>query len=180
MRFPEYRPRRMRRTEALRSMVRETQLNVKNFILPFFCISGKGIKNPLASMPGHFQLSPDVLIKELREVVDRGIPAIMLFGIPSRKDAVGSEGYAKDGIIQRTVRQVKNAYPDLIVITDVCLCEYTDHGHCGVLLNHDVDNDSTLDLLVRVALSHASAGADMVAPSDMMDGRVGADRKSVV
>ncbi len=179
MRFPEYRPRRMRRTEALRSMVRETQLNVKNFILPFFCISGKGIKNPLASMPGHFQLSPDVLIKELREVVDRGIPAIMLFGIPSRKDAVGSEGYAKDGIIQRTVRQVKNAYPDLIVITDVCLCEYTDHGHCGVLLNHDVDNDSTLDLLVRVALSHASAGADMVAPSDMMDGRVGAIREAL-
>lgn len=179
MRFPEYRPRRMRRTEALRSMVRETHLNVKNFILPFFCISGKGVKNPLASMPGHCQLSPDVLIKELREPVDRGIPAIILFGIPSKKDSVGSEGYSKDGIVQRAVRQVKNAYPDLIVITDVCLCEYTDHGHCGVLLNNDVDNDSTLDLLARVALSHASAGADMVAPSDMMDGRVGAIREAL-
>lgn len=179
MRFPEYRPRRMRRTEALRSMVRETHLNVKNFILPFFCISGKGVKTPLASMPGHFQMSPDVLIKELREPIDRGIPAIILFGIPSKKDSVGSEGYSKDGIIQRTVRQVKNAYPDLVVITDVCLCEYTDHGHCGVVMNNDVDNDSTLDLLARIALSHASAGVDMVAPSDMMDGRVGAIREAL-
>ncbi len=179
MRFPEYRPRRMRRTEALRSMVRETQLNVRNFILPFFCIAGKGVKNPLASMPGHFQLSPDVLIKELREPVDRGIPAIILFGIPSKKDSVGSEGYSKDGIVQRAVRQIKSAYPDLVVITDVCLCEYTDHGHCGVVMNNDVDNDSTLDLLARIALSHANSGADMVAPSDMMDGRVGAIREAL-
>lgn len=179
MRFPEYRPRRMRRTETLRSMVRETQLNVRNFILPFFCISGKGVKNSLASMPGHFQLSPDVLIKELREPVDRGIPAIILFGIPSKKDSVGSEGYSKDGIVQRAVRQIKSAYPDLVVITDVCLCEYTDHGHCGVVMNNDVDNDSTLDLLARIALSHANAGADMVAPSDMMDGRVGAIREAL-
>ncbi len=179
MRFPEYRPRRMRKTEALRSMVRETHLNVKDLILPFFCISGKGVKNPLESMPGHFQFSPDVLVKELREPVDRGIPAILLFGIPAKKDPVGSEGYSRDGIVQRTVRQVKNAFPDLVVITDVCLCEYTDHGHCGVLLNKEVDNDSTLDLLARVALSHASAGADMVAPSDMMDGRVGAIREAL-
>lgn len=179
MRFPEYRPRRMRRTEALRSMIRETELNVKDFILPFFCVSGKGVKNPVDSMPGHFQLSPDSLVKDLREPVDRGIPAIILFGIPAKKDPVGSEGYSREGIVQRAVRQVKNAYPDLIVITDVCLCEYTDHGHCGVLIKDEVDNDSTLDLLARVAVSHATAGADMVAPSDMMDGRVGAIREAL-
>lgn len=179
MRFPEYRPRRMRRTEALRSMIRETELNVTDFILPFFCIAGKGVKNPVNSMPGHYQLSPDLLIKELREPVDRGIPAIMLFGIPGKKDPVGSEGYSKDGIVQRAVKQVKNAYPNLVVVTDVCLCEYTDHGHCGVLINDEVDNDSTLDILARVAVSHATAGADLVAPSDMMDGRVGAIREAL-
>ena len=179
MHFPEYRARRLRRTETLRSMVREVQLNVQDFILPFFAHHGKGVKNPLLSMPGHFQLSPDLLLKELKEPVERGIPAILLFGIPEKKDAVGSDAYSKNGIVQQTVRRIKDAYPDLVVITDVCLCEYTDHGHCGVIRDKDVDNDQTLDLLAKSALSHAQAGADIVAPSDMMDGRVAAIREAL-
>jgi porphobilinogen synthase len=179
MRFPEYRARRLRKTEALRRMVRETILNPSDFILPFFVRPGKGVKNPIGSMPGQFQLSPDQLIKELREPVDRGIHSILLFGIPHVKDAVGSEGYAKDGIVQRSVKQIKDIYPDLVVITDVCLCEYTDHGHCGVISDGYVDNDSTLELLSKMALSHVNAGADIVAPSDMMDGRVAAIRETL-
>ncbi len=179
MHFPEYRARRLRRTEALRSMVREVRLDPQDFILPFFVRHGKDIKSPIASMPGNFQLSADMLIKEVKEPVERGIPAILLFGIPDHKDAVGSEGYARDGIVQQAVRRVKQAYPDLVVITDVCLCEYTDHGHCGVIRNQDVDNDATLELLAKMAVSHAQAGADIVAPSDMMDGRVAAIREAL-
>jgi porphobilinogen synthase len=179
MQFPEYRARRLRRTETLRSMVREVRLDTEDFILPFFVRHGKGVKIPVASMPGQFQISPDVLVRELKEPVDRGIPSIILFGIPEKKDAVGSEGYAKNGIVQQAIREVKAAYPDLVVVTDVCMCEYTDHGHCGVIRDNDVDNDLTLELLAKVSLSHAAAGADMVAPSDMMDGRVSAIREAL-
>jgi porphobilinogen synthase len=179
MHFPEYRARRLRRTETLRRMVREVQLDIQDFILPFFAHHGKGVKNPLPSMPGHYQLSPDLLLKELKEPVERGIPAVLLFGIPEKKDSVGSDAYAKNGIVQQAVRRIKDAYPDLVVITDVCLCEYTDHGHCGVIRNRDVDNDETLELLAKSAVSHAQAGADIVAPSDMMDGRVAAIREGL-
>lgn len=179
MRFPEYRARRLRRTEALRSMVREVHLHPADFILPFFVRHGSGVKDALGSMPGQFQFSPDMLLRELKEPVERGILAILLFGIPKKKDAMGTEGYSDSGIIQQTVRAVKKAYPDLVVITDVCLCEYTSHGHCGVISGGDVDNDSTLELLATMSVSHARAGADIVAPSDMMDGRVGAIRESL-
>ncbi|MEJ2718629.1 MAG: porphobilinogen synthase [Deltaproteobacteria bacterium] len=179
MHFPEYRGRRLRRTETLRSMVREVRVSEKDFILPFFVRPGRGVKVPISSMPGNFQLSSDVLLTELEEPVARGIPAIILFGIPETKDAIGSEGYSKTGIVQQTVAQVKKKYPDLVVITDVCLCEYTDHGHCGVIRDGDVDNDATLEVLTKVAVSHARAGADMVAPSDMMDGRVAAIREGL-
>jgi porphobilinogen synthase len=160
-------------------MVREVSLDPQDFILPFFVRHGKGVKKPVASMPGQFQLSPDTLVRELKEPVELGIPSILLFGIPEKKDPNGSEAYAKDGIIQKTVRQVKDAYPDLVVVTDVCLCEYTDHGHCGVIQGRDVDNDLTLELLAKMAVSHAQAGADIVAPSDMMDGRVAAIREAL-
>lgn len=179
MRFPDYRPRRLRRSETLRSMVREVRLHPTDFILPFFVRHGRDIKKPITSMPGHFQLSPDMLLRELEEPVARGIPAIILFGIPGKKDPVGSEGYAKDGIVQQAISKIKKAYKDLVVITDVCLCEYTDHGHCGVIKAGDVDNDTTLELLAKMATSHARAGADMVAPSDMMDGRVAAIREAL-
>lgn len=179
MRFPEYRARRLRRSEALRSMVREVRLHAEDFILPFFVAHGKGHKKPIEGMPGNFRLSPDMLLKELREPVERGIPAILLFGIPAKKDPMGSEGYSDKGIIQQAIRAIKEAYPELVVVTDVCLCEYTDHGHCGVIRNGDVDNDPTLDLLGAMAVSHAKAGADIVAPSDMMDGRVGAVREAL-
>lgn len=179
MQFPEYRARRLRRTETLRSMVREVRLHTEDFILPFFVRHGKGVKKQVASMPGQYQLSPDMLVRELKEPVDRGIPAILLFGIPQKKDPVGTEGYAKDGIVQQAIREVKSAFPRLVIITDVCLCEYTDHGHCGVIRDNDVDNDLTLELLAKMAVSHANAGADIVAPSDMMDGRVAAIREAL-
>ncbi len=179
MRFPEYRARRLRRTEALRSMVREAQLNTSDFILPFFVIHGKGVKNPIEGMPGNFQLSVDNLLKGLDESVRRGIPAILLFGIPEKKDPLGKEGYSDKGIVQQAVRAIKDKYPDLVVVTDVCLCEYTDHGHCGVIHKGDVDNDPTLDLLAKMSISHVKAGADIVAPSDMMDGRVAAIREAL-
>ncbi|MGC8660839.1 MAG: porphobilinogen synthase [Desulfomonilaceae bacterium] len=179
MRFPEYRPRRLRKSETIRKMVRETNLEVTDFILPLFVVEGKGVKNALTSLPGHFQYSPDILVREVKEVVKSGVPAVILFGIPSEKDAVGSQAYAKDGITQKAIKALKDAYPELVVITDVCLCEYTDHGHCGVISQGDVDNDSTLDILAKVSVSHVKAGADMVAPSDMMDGRVGAIREAL-
>jgi porphobilinogen synthase len=172
MLFPDYRPRRLRQNEAFRRMIRETHLSVDDFILPLIAVSGSDVQNPIPSMPGHFQLSVDHLIKTAASAVDLGIPAVMLFGIPQAKDPLGTRAYADDGIVQKATRALKDKLPDLVVITDVCLCQYTDHGHCGVVEGQTIDNDATLDLLARTALSHAKAGADMVAPSDMMDGRV--------
>ena len=153
-------------------MIRETHLSVNDFILPLFAIAGSDVQNPIASMPGHFQLSIDNLLKTAASAVELGIPAVMLFGIPEAKDPLGTHAYAVDGIVQKATRALKDKLPDLAVITDVCLCQYTDHGHCGVVDGQTIDNDASLDLLARTALSHAKAGADMVAPSDMMDGRV--------
>ena len=175
--FPENRPRRLRRNETVRRMVRETSLSVDDFIYPLFAVPGSGVRDPVSSMPGVFHLSVDQLVQEAEAVKALGIPAILLFGIPERKDEVGSGAYAEDGIVQRAVREVKKKVSDLLLVTDVCMCEYTSHGHCGVIKEGEVENDATLDLLARTALSHAEAGADMVAPSDMMDGRVGAIRE---
>ncbi len=172
MLFPEYRPRRLRQNDAFRRMIRETILSVNDLILPLFAINGKGVKNPIDSMPGHFQLSIDNLIKTSEKAFKLGIPAVMLFGIPDKKDPLATGAYAKNGIVQKATSALKDKIPDLNVITDVCLCQYTDHGHCGFVDGQIIDNDASLDLLARTALSHAKAGADMVAPSDMMDGRV--------
>lgn len=172
MLFPDYRPRRLRQSEALRMMIRETTLSTSNLILPLFAIDGKGVKNPIDAMPGHYQLSIDNLVNVAGDALALNIPAVILFGIPSKKDPLGTQAYARDGIMQRAVKALKDKLPDLVVITDVCLCEYTDHGHCGFVDGQTVDNDATLELLAKTALSHAKAGADMVAPSDMMDGRV--------
>ena len=172
MLFPDYRPRRLRQNDAFRRMIRETRLSADDLILPLFAIDGKGIKNPIDSMPGHFQLSIDHLVTTSKKAWKLGIPAIMLFGIPDKKDPLATGAYAKEGIVQKATRTLKDKIPDLNVITDVCLCQYTDHGHCGFVDGQIIDNDATLDLLARTALSHAKAGADMVAPSDMMDGRV--------
>jgi porphobilinogen synthase len=169
--------RRLRKNEIFRKLVRETILRPDDFILPLFVRPGKGVKKPISSMPGHFQLSIDLLVKEVREARSLGIPGVILFGIPEKKDEMGSEAYAKDGIIQKAVNQIKEKVDGMLVLTDVCLCEYTSHGHCGVVKDGRVLNDETLDLLARQALSHAEAGADIVAPSDMMDGRVGAIRE---
>jgi porphobilinogen synthase len=177
MRYPQYRLRRLRKDDLFRRVFRETQLRPDDFILPLFVRPGKGIKQPISSMPGQFQLSVDLLIKEVKEVKSLGIPGVILFGIPEKKDELGTEGYAEEGIIQRAVRAIKEKVDGVIVITDVCLCEYTSHGHCGVIRDGKVINDETLDLLSRQALSHAKAGADIIAPSDMMDGRIGAIRK---
>jgi porphobilinogen synthase len=177
--FPTTRLRRLRRTDALRRLVRETTLAVDDLILPLFVASGHGTREPISSMPGHCQLSLDELANEAREAQTLGVPAVLLFGLPSRKDPLGSEAYAADGIVQRAVRTVKEHAPDLVVITDVCLCEYTSHGHCGVVEEGEVRNDPTLELLARAAVSHVEAGADLVAPSDMMDGRVGAIRRAL-
>ncbi|MFH1102556.1 MAG: porphobilinogen synthase [Pseudomonadota bacterium] len=172
MLFPYYRPRRMRQTEAFRRMIRETKLSTDDLIYPLFAVHGKGIENPIPSMPGQFQLSVDNLAKTAKRAHALGIPAVILFGIPEKKDPLGTEAYAKDGIVQKAVRAVKNAAPGLAIITDVCLCQYTDHGHCGILNGKTVDNDASIEVISQAALSHAKAGADMVAPSDMMDGRV--------
>lgn len=172
MLFPDYRPRRLRQNENFRRMIRETRLGVDDLILPLFVVEGKGVENQIPSMPGHSQLSADLIVKEAKAAGDLGIPAVILFGIPDKKDALGTSAYAEDGIVQKTVRAIKEEVPNLVVITDVCLCEYTDHGHCGMVQDGVVVNDATLELLARTALSHARAGADMVAPSDMMDGRV--------
>lgn len=170
--FPEYRPRRMRINEAFRSLVRETSLSPNNLIYPLFIQSGKKVREPIISMPGIYRLSVDQLAKEAKECLSLGVNHVILFGLPDKKDPVGSGAHAKDGIIQRAIKEIKNKAPELMVSTDVCLCEYTSHGHCGILIDGRVDNDSTLEVLARTALSHAKAGADMVAPSDMMDGRV--------
>jgi porphobilinogen synthase len=179
MPYPVYRPRRLRESPLLRRMVRETVLKTDDFILPLFTVHGRGIREPIGSMPGQFRLSVDELLKECKDAASMGIPAVLLFGLPRDKDPRGSEAYADDGIIQQAVRALKDTIPDLLVITDVCLCEYTSHGHCGVVEEDRVKNDPTLDLIARTALSHAEAGADMVAPSDMMDGRVGAIREAL-
>jgi len=179
MLFPDSRPRRLRQSNAFRRMVRETTLSVDDLILPLFAINGKGIKNPIDSMPGHYQLSIDNLVITSKKAYDLGIPAIMLFGIPDKKDSLATTAYAKNGIVQKATRALKEKVPDLVVITDVCLCQYMDHGHCGIVEGHIIDNDATLDLLAKTALSHTKAGADMVAPSDMMDGRVAEIRNTL-
>ena len=179
MNFPVTRMRRLRTTPAVRKMLSAVNLTVNDLIYPLFVTCGENRENPVQSMPGVAQLSIDRLVVKVEEAVELKIPAIILFGIPGKKDALGSEAYAADGIIQQAVRKVKQEFPQLAVITDVCLCEYTDHGHCGFVENGKVLNDPTLDLLARTAVSHARAGADMVAPSDMMDGRVGAIREAL-
>jgi porphobilinogen synthase len=179
MLFPEYRPRRLRQNDAFRRMIRETTLSVDDLILPVFAISGKNVRNPISSMPGHFQLSIDNLIKTSKKAFELGIPAVMVFGIPDKKDSLATRAYANDGIVQKAVKLLKDKLPELVVITDVCLCSYMDHGHCGIVEGNIIDNDASLDLLARTALSHAKAGADMVAPSDMMDGRVAEIRNAL-
>lgn len=172
MLFPDYRPRRLRQNEAFRRLIRETALSVDDLIMPFFVVEGKNIKNPVKTMPGQYQLSVDHVVKAAADAHALEIPAVILFGIPASKDPLGTQAYAQKGIIQQAIKAIKKEVPGLLVITDVCLCEYTDHGHCGVVENEVIENDATLDLLARMAVSHAEAGVDMVAPSDMMDGRV--------
>jgi porphobilinogen synthase len=179
MPFPLYRPRRLRESPLLRSMVRETTLRAVDFVYPLFAVHGRGVREPIGSMPGQYRLSIDELLKECKDAASMGIPAVLLFGLPRDKDPRGTEAYAEDGIIQQAVRAVKDTIPDLLVITDVCLCEYTSHGHCGVVEDGRVKNDPSLELIARTAISHAEAGADMVAPSDMMDGRVAAIREGL-
>ena len=176
MSFPTTRMRRMRRSDALRRMVRETRLSRDDLVAPLFVVEGSGVRDAVASMPGVFRFSVDTLVGEAKELVDVGIPAVLLFGIPAHKDATGSGANAADGAVQRAVEAVKGSCPDLCVMTDVCLCEYTDHGHCGVVEHGEVANDPSLERLAATAVSHARAGADVVAPSDMMDGRVAAIR----
>jgi porphobilinogen synthase len=173
------RPRRLRRREALRKMVRETHLRREDLIYPMFVAPGRGVRQEVASMPGVSRLSPDLLVEEAREVAGLGIPALLLFGLPQKKDDTGSEAASPKGTVQQAVRQLKKAVPDLLIITDVCLCGYTSHGHCGLLHQGEVDNDATLEVLAQIAVSHGEAGADIVAPSDMMDGRVGAIREAL-
>jgi porphobilinogen synthase len=175
--FPEFRARRLRRNNAMRRMVRETFLRPEDMIYPMFSAFGKDIKKEIVSMPGIYQQSIEHIVTDAKEVYELGIPAVLLFGIPEKKDALGQDAYSDTGIIQETIKAIKAAVPKLLVITDVCMCEYTDHGHCGVIKDGDVDNDETLKLLAAEALSHARAGADIVAPSDMMDGRVAAIRE---
>jgi porphobilinogen synthase len=179
MGFPINRPRRLRRTDTLRRMIRETRLSPDDFIQPYFVCPGRDVRKPIGAMPGVAQMSVDNVVGAARETFAAGVPAVILFGIPPHKDATGTEAWNDQGEVQRTIRELKERVPGLVVITDVCMCEYTDHGHCGVVRDQDVDNDATLELLVREALSHARAGADIVAPSDMMDGRVGAIRTAL-
>lgn len=177
--FPEVRMRRLRRTQNIRNLVQEVQLNMNDYIYPIFVIEGQDIKNKIPSMPGIYQFSLDHLLEEVQRAVDAGVIAIMLFGIPAKKDECGSEAYNDDGIIQQAVRLVRANYPELVISTDVCMCEYTSHGHCGLIKGETVDNDSTLELLAKIAVSHAKAGADILAPSDMMDGRIGVIRDAL-
>lgn len=179
MQFPDYRPRRLRKNENFRRLVRETIISVDNLVYPLFVVGGKGVKKPITSMPGHFQMSVDNLVREASEAHALKIPALLLFGIPDKKDEKASGAYAKDGIIQHALKAIKDAVPEMLVITDVCLCEYTSHGHCGLVEDGRVLNDVTLELLVKTALSHALSGADMVAPSAMMDGQVAAIREAL-
>src|SRR4051794_9557243 len=178
-RFPVLRPRRLRGSETLRRMVRETRVTTDDLVYPLFVATGRGVKREIGSMPGNFHWSVDRLTEEVEEIAALGIPAVLLFGLPETKDPVGSGAYAEAGGVQEAVRAIKAAAPDLLVITDVCLCEYTSHGHCGVVREGRVLNDPTLELLARTAVSHAAAGADIIAPSDMMDGRIGAIRAAL-
>ena len=177
MQFPEYRGRRLRKNDNLRRLVRETKLSVDDLVYPLFAVPGKSVKKPINSMPGQFQLSVDYIAKEAREAFEMGIPAVLLFGIPAKKDESGTGAFAKDGIVQQAVKRIKSEVPDILVITDVCLCEYTSHGHCGILEKGQVQNDMTLEVLAETALSQVKAGADMVAPSAMMDGQIAALRE---
>lgn len=178
--FPEHRPRRLRRTETIRRLVRETHVRVDDLVYPIFVKEGSSLKEPIDAMPGQFRYSPDQLPALVRDIASRKIPAVLLFGIPLSKDAAGTSAHHRDGVVQQAIRRIKDAAPDLLVITDVCLCEYTDHGHCGILDEKGaVSNDDTLEVLATVALSHARAGADIIAPSDMMDGRVGIIREEL-
>ena len=179
MQFPDYRPRRLRKNENFRRMIRETRLSVDNLIYPLFVVPGTKVKKPIASMPGNFQMSVDHIVREAARMKELGIPAVLLFGIPDKKDEIASGALAKDGVIQRAVREIKEKVPDILVITDVCLCEYMSHGHCGMVEKGEVVNDLTLEVLAEQAVSHARAGADMVAPSAMMDGQIGALREGL-
>jgi Delta-aminolevulinic acid dehydratase len=179
MQFPEYRARRLRKNENFRRLIRETSLSVDDLVYPLFAIPGKSVKKPITSMPGQFQLSVDYITKEAQKAHELGIPAVLLFGIPAKKDEMATGAFAKDGIVQQAVKRIKNEVPDILVITDVCLCEYTSHGHCGMLEKDCVQNDATLEVLAETAVSLARAGADMVAPSAMMDGQVEAIREAL-
>jgi len=179
MQFPDYRPRRLRKNENFRRMIRETKLSVDNLIYPLFVVPGTKVKKPITSMPGNFQMSVDHIVREAARMKTLGIPAVLLFGIPEKKDEIASGALAKDGIIQQAIREIKDKVPDILVITDVCLCEYTSHGHCGMIEKGEVINDLTLEVLAEQAVSHAKAGADMVAPSAMMDGQIGALREGL-
>ncbi|GAB6268735.1 MAG: porphobilinogen synthase [Smithella sp.] len=179
MQFPEYRARRLRKNENFRRLIRETNLSVDDLVYPLFAVPGKSVKKPITSMPGQFQLSVDYISKEAQKAHELGIPAVLLFGIPAKKDEMATGAFAKDGIVQQALKRIKNEVPDILVITDVCLCEYTSHGHCGMLEKDSVQNDETLEVLAETALSHVRAGADMVAPSAMMDGQVAAIREAL-
>ncbi|MBX3157151.1 MAG: porphobilinogen synthase [Deltaproteobacteria bacterium] len=179
MNYPDYRPRRLRRTEALRRMVRETRLSVDDFIYPLFVVPGSGVEKPIGSLPGQFNLSIDKAVEHAARAADLGIPGVILFGVPERKDAVGSDCWNDHGIIQKAIRAIKKAQPNLVVMADACFCEYTDHGHCGVLHNGELDNDASLENLARAVVSYAKAGVDVVAPSGMLDGFVAACRESL-
>ncbi len=177
--FPQVRLRRLRRTESFRKLIRENRVDIDDLVYPLFVIEGKKIKKEIAAMPGVFQFSPDLLPAEIKEICKLGIPAVLLFGIPEHKDETGSAAYDNKGVVPQAIRIIKKTAPDLLVVTDVCLCEYTSHGHCGVIDHGCVDNDRTLPLLTKMAVSHAAAGADIIAPSDMMDGRIGAIREGL-
>jgi porphobilinogen synthase len=179
MNFPEYRPRRMRRTETLRRMVRETRLSVDDFVYPLFVVPGSGVEKPIGSLPGQFNYSVDKAVEACGRAVDLGIPSVILFGIPEHKDAVGSEAWKDTGVIQKAIRAIKKTYPSLVVMADACFCEYTDHGHCGVLTGGELDNDASLENLARASVSYAKAGVDVVAPSGMLDGFVGTCREAL-
>ena len=179
MNYPEFRPRRMRRTESLRRMVRETRLSVDDFVYPLFCVPGSGVEKPIGSMPGQYNLSVDKVTDMAARVHDLGVPSVILFGIPEKKDAVGSEAWKDNGVVQNAIRSIKKRCPDMVVMVDACFCEYTDHGHCGVLREGELDNDASLENLARTVVSYARAGGDVVAPSGMLDGFVGACRESL-
>ena len=179
MNYPDYRPRRLRRTEGLRRMIRETRLSVDDFVYPLFVVPGSGVEKPISSLPGQFNYSVDKAVDAAAKAADLGIPSVILFGVPEHKDAVGSEAWKESGVIQKAIRAIKKSRPNLVVQADACFCEYTDHGHCGVLTNGELDNDASLENLARAVVSYAKAGVDIVAPSGMLDGFVGACRESL-